>query len=70
MLLSIGGDCQELYIDPLTDAGMIIEVVYTKYSTDANSQKQSKEYLIMNYNINELPLMQFSSEQKSMEAYF
>lgn len=69
-LLSIGGEgSKKLYRDPLKEAGFITKNVYTRYSTDANSQKKSKEYLIMNYNINTLPLMQYASEQNTMENW-
>ena len=69
-LLSIGGEgSKEIYRDPLKEAGMITKNVYTRYSTDANSQKRSKEYLIMNYDINELPLMQYEAEQNTIEKW-
>lgn len=50
IMLSIGGDC-ELYLDSFGDAGWIIEEVFTKYSTNANTQEEVKEYVIMNYDI-------------------
>lgn len=56
-LLSIGGECEELYVKPLKEAGWFVEEVFVKYSTDANSQKKSKEYLIMNYDIERVPKM-------------
>lgn len=56
-MLSIGGECEDLYVEPLRDEGWNVQDVYTKYSTDANSQNSVKEYLIMNYEIDEMPLM-------------
>ena len=56
-LLSIGGDCDEMYVDPLREAGWLVEDVYVKYSTAANHQKDKKEYLIMNYDITKIPKM-------------
>jgi len=50
ILQSIGGECG-FYIDSYKDAGWNIIPVKTKYSTDANSQKESQEYFCMNYNI-------------------
>ena len=68
ILESLGGEC-EWIIDIYKEAGFIIDEVYTRYSTDANTQKKSKEFLIMNYDINELPLMTQSIDQKTMEKY-
>ena len=67
-MLSIGGDC-EIYIDILGEAGWVIDPVKTKYSTDANTQKDTQEYICMNYDITELPLMQSPSEQKTIEKW-
>jgi len=65
-LLSIGGEC-EFYVEQLSD--FVIEEIGVKYSTSANHQHECKEYLISNYAIEELPLMQFSSEQKGMDVW-
>ncbi len=68
--LSIGKDC-DLYIDLLGDAGWIIKEVYTKYSTNANRQKLSKEYICMNYDIKKYPKMIMDNQiplTKYMEA--
>ena len=62
-MLSIGGDC-EFYLEELSEFN--IQEVYTKYSTDANSQKLSLEYLIMNYDINDLPKMMEDYKQKTL----
>ncbi len=51
-MLSIGGNCEEIYIEPLKNNGWIIKEVYVRYSTDAKTQKKSKEYIVMNYEIN------------------
>lgn len=67
-MLSIGGEC-DLYLDALRKEGWIIDPVTTKYSTDANSQKDSQEYICMNYDINQLPLMIDSIEQKLIINY-
>jgi site-specific DNA-adenine methylase len=66
---SIGGECEALYIEPLKEEGWVIDPVKTKYSTDANSQNDIQEYICMNYDINELPLMQFISEQNTIENF-
>lgn len=63
VMLSIGGNC-ELYLDKLK--GLFIKPVDVRYSTDANSQKKSREYIITNYDIKKLPLMRFESKQKTL----
>lgn len=76
VLLSIGGDC-EFYLDAFEWDNRSLHAknnwrvipVRVKYSTDANSQKSSKEYLISNYNIEELPKMIFSSDMKTLEEW-
>ena len=55
-MLSIGKECG-FYLDALMDAGWIIKEVTTRYSTNANTQSLSKEYLCMNYNIDKFPKM-------------
>lgn len=65
-LLSIGGEC-EFYVDELSEFNIIEAEV--KYSTSANHQTSKKEYLIMNYDINELPLMTHSKEQKGLSNW-
>lgn len=62
-MLSIGGEC-DFYLEALTGAGWSVKEVYTKYSTDANSQDLVKEYIIMNYDIDKLPKMKAPSSQK------
>lgn len=49
-MLSIGKKC-ELYVEIFRQAGWVVEEVKVKYSTDANTQKEDTEYLIMNYRI-------------------
>ena len=56
ILQSIGGKCG-FYIDSYKDAGWNIIPIKVKYSTDANSQKESQEYFCMNYNIKKVPKM-------------
>lgn len=68
-MLSIGGNCLELYIDPLKDAGWIMTPVKVKYSTDANSQKDSQEFICTNYNIEKVALMTQDSNQNIIEKY-
>lgn len=63
VMLSIGGEC-DFYLEALNNFAQI--PVKVKYSTDANSQKDSQEYLIMNYDINKLPKMKFSSDQRTL----
>lgn len=65
-MLSIGGNC-EFYLDALKDC--IIKELKVKYSTDANSQKESTEYLIMNYDINKEALMTQSTDQGVMDRW-
>ena len=50
-MLSIGASC-ELYLDALSD--FYIVELKTKYQTDANSQDEVIEFLVMNYNPEEL----------------
>lgn len=66
-MLSIGGEC-EFYIDNLKDMNII--ELNVKYSISSNHQYERKEYLIMNYDIEEEPKMIFSSDQKNIEEYF
>ncbi|KKK65200.1 hypothetical protein LCGC14_2976530 [marine sediment metagenome] len=66
ILLSIGCDC-EFYIDALKEGGWFIEEVYTKYSTDANSQKETKEYFCMNYDIKKEPKLIMDYQQNILE---
>lgn len=68
-MLSIGGECEEIYVDPLKEAGWTIDEVFTRYSTDANSQDKVKEYIIYNYNINEVPMMR-EAMTKTIEEWF
>lgn len=68
VLESLGGKCQWI-LDEYKDAGLIIDTVYTKYSTNANTQKKRKEYLIMNYDIDNLPRMDFDIEQQLIERW-
>jgi len=66
-LLSIGGDC-EFYLKALKD---FIQVpVKVRYATDANTQKESQEYLIMNYDIKEQGLMEQDASQKRLSDFF
>lgn len=62
-MLSIGKDCQ-MYLDQLSD--WVIVPVKVRYSTDANSQKLSQEYIIMNYNINDIGNMQIDNQSSLM----
>jgi len=55
-MLTIGGEC-EFYIEELKANNWFIEPVKVKYSTDANSQKESQEYICMNYDIKKVPKM-------------
>lgn len=41
----------EFFLSEFFGAGWIIEEVFTKYSTNANTQEEVKEYVIMNYDI-------------------
>lgn len=66
--LQIGGDCQ-FYLDIFEDAEWFIVPIDNKHSLNANSQTKKREYLIMNYDITKLPLMQFDSEQETMEVW-
>ena len=69
-MLSIGGDC-DLYLENFDDnENWIIQEVYTKYSIDSNSQKSSKEYLIMNYDIDKIPKMSKHHNQTNLERFF
>ena len=67
-MLSIGGECGH-YIDVLTENNWNIVSVKVRYSTDANSQKQSQEYICMNYEIENVAKMVMDSSQKLMENY-
>lgn len=67
-MLSIGGEC-DFYLEKFKENKWIIDSVKTKYSTDATSQKESQEYIIMNYDIYQLPLMIDSIEQKLIINY-
>jgi len=66
-MLSIGKECG-FYLDALRDANWVIKNVSVKYSTDANSQKPSDEYLCMNYNITKVPKMT-EDNQITLEKY-
>ncbi|MDH3324092.1 MAG: hypothetical protein OEL89_00475 [Candidatus Peregrinibacteria bacterium] len=66
-MLSIGGECEELYVEPLKDEGWNVKDVYTRYSTDANSQDKIREYLIMNYDINLVPDIKVSNTPTLMK---
>ena len=65
-MLSIGGKC-DMYLDQLSD--WVIVPVKVRYSTDANSQKKSQEYIIMNYSINVVGNMQ-QDVQSSIKRFF
>lgn len=66
-MLSMGGKC-EAYLEQLEDWNIV--PVKVKYSTDANSQKESQEYIIMNYEIEGIAKMIMPSNQKLIEKYF
>ena len=66
-MLSIGGDCQ-FYLDAFKGPNWIIKEVYTKYSTNANSQELKKEYLIMNYDIKAVPRFE-QDNQSNLSKY-
>lgn len=68
-MLSMGGKCEELYIEPLREANWVIEPVKVKYSTDANSQKESQEYICMNYEIRGEAKMILPSDQKILNKF-
>ena len=69
-LLSIGGNgCEEMYVEPLINEGWISNEEAVKYSTSANHQHDRKEYLLMNYEISDLPKMVYSSEQGNLEGW-
>ena len=64
VMTSIGGECEK-YLEAFENReGWIVKPVYTKYSTDAMSQKQSRENLIMNYKIGSIPKMKADFKQK------
>jgi len=65
-MLSIGGPCEEIYIDPLRDADWVIVPVKVRYSTDATSQKLSQEYIIMNYSLNDVGNMKQDNQSSMM----
>lgn len=69
-MLSIGGVCKEIYIEPLMDAGWNIVPVKVRYSTSATTQKESQEYICMNYEIKGIAKMIQDSSQKIMNEYF
>lgn len=56
VMQTIGGNC-EFYLDSYKEVGWKIKEVFTKYSTDANSQNPTKEYICMNFNIKNFPKM-------------
>ena len=66
-MLSIGGEC-EAYLEQLSDWNIL--PVKVKYSTSANHQKDSQEFIITNYEIQEIAKMIYPSNQKLMEKYF
>jgi site-specific DNA-adenine methylase len=66
IMLSIGGEC-DLYLEELSD--LTIVPVSVKYSTSANHQKESQEYIIMNYDIEKEAIMKHSSEQNIMAKW-
>ncbi len=63
-MLSIGGECEELYIEPLKEKSWDINPVKVKYSTSANTQKDSQEYICCNYEIGKIPKMIMDSYQQ------
>jgi len=65
-LLTIGGTC-DLYLEKLKNFNII--PIKVKYSTSATTQKDSQEYMIMNYKIEEVPLMKYSNEQEILNKY-
>ena len=58
-MLSIGGKC-EMYLEQLSD--WVIVPVKVRYSTDATSQKKSQEYIVMNYEVNDIGNMQIDNQ--------
>lgn len=68
-MLSIGGKCEELYIAPLEEEGWVIKPVKVKYATSANHQKESQEYICMNYEISGVAKMILPSNQKVMNKF-
>ena len=69
-MLSIGKDCG-FYLDALRAAGWFIKEISIRYSTNANAQKLSKEYLCTNYDIKKIPKMIIDNQillTKFMEA--
>ena len=65
-MLSIGGDCGA-YLDQLSH--LIIKEVKTVYSANARSQYERKEYLITNYDMNEVPRMVFGNNQHTINHF-
>lgn len=65
-MLSVGGKC-EMYLEQLSD--WVIVPVKVRYSTDATSQKKSQEYIIMNYEVNDVGNMQIDN-QSSLSRFF
>jgi len=63
----MGGECEE-YLEQLKDWNIV--PVKVKYSTSANHQKDSQEYIIMNYEIEGIAKMILPSNQKLIERYF
>ena len=69
--LSIGGEC-ELYLDAFKEAGFYIDPIKTKYSMNAQHQKNTQEYIIMNYDIKKVPTMPLKSinpDQKQLSVF-
>lgn len=66
-MLSIGGEC-DFYLKQLEDWNIV--PVKVKYSTSANHQHDSQEYIIMNYEIEGIAKMIMPSNQKLIEKYF
>jgi len=62
-MLSIGCEC-EMYLEQLSD--WVIVPVDVRYSTDATSQTKSQEYIIMNYEINDVGNMQQDNQTNMM----
>lgn len=67
--LQIGGECQ-FYLDTFKKAKWNIVPIENKHSLNAKVQSSRREYLIMNYDINKLPLMKYDSEQNTLEKFF
>jgi len=65
IMLSTGGECG-IYLDALGDAGWFIKEVYTRYSTNANNQNLTKEYICMNYDIGKVHKMVMDNQPNIM----